>query len=61
MKKIEDLKKGEYFKLKATSKEVYQAEGYCRQNKKYTGSAESDISKFTYKKKGTLVETDFEY
>lgn len=57
---IEKIKKGEFFRLKG-GKQVYTAEGYCRLNKKYCGQSYDDISKFTYKRKGILVETDFEF
>jgi len=56
---IENVK-NDFFRL-PFGKEVYRSEGYCRMNKKYTGGAESDISKCTYKKKGTIVEVNFEY
>jgi len=59
--KIQDLKVGEYFKRKETSKEIYTRQEYCRYNKKYTGDAESDISKQIYLKKDTIVFIDFEY
>lgn len=36
-------------------KEVYQVEGYCRENKKYCLQAQSDINKQYYVKKGTLL------
>ena len=57
---IQNLKKGDFFRLK-NGKEVYQAEGYCRYNKKYCGTAQTDINKQTYKKKGSFVEFDFYY
>ena len=57
---IEKVKKNDFFRLSG-GKQVYQAEGYCRMNKKYCGSSYDDISKCTYKKKGTLVEIDFDF
>lgn len=60
LKPIEQLKKGEFFRLKG-GKQVYTAEGYCRYNRKYTGTNYDDINRQTYKKKGTLIEYDFEF
>jgi hypothetical protein len=61
---IENVKKGDFFKRivnKQLAKEVYGAEGYCRETKKYTGAAESDISKCIYLKKGTVVAIGFDF
>lgn len=63
---IETLKKGDYFMLVSgkpdkNGKNVWQYEGYCRQNKKYCGTKFSDISSQTYRKKGTKVFTNFEF
>jgi hypothetical protein len=58
--KIEDVKKGDFFRL-PKGKETYQKDGYCRINKKYIGQAWSDISKWTLKKKGTLVLVGFDF
>lgn len=58
--KIEDVKNGDFFRL-PNGKETFQKDGYCRTNKKYIGQAWSDISKFTMKKKGTMVLTGFEF
>lgn len=60
MVKIEQVKKGDFFRL-PNGKETYQMDGYCRMTKKYVGQAWSDISKQTYKKKGTLVLINFEF
>ena len=57
---IEQVKKGDFFRL-LKGKEVYLKEEYCRMNKKYVGQAWSDISKWTYKKKGTLVVIGFDF
>lgn len=61
MKKIEDLKIGEFFKLKEDSSVVYVRGSYIREIKKYESSKWEDINSFTYKKKGTLVFVDFEF
>ena len=58
--RIEDVKKGDFFRL-PKGKETYQKDSYCRINKKYVGQAWSDISKWTLKKKGTLVLIGFEF
>jgi hypothetical protein len=58
--KIEDVKKGDFFRL-PKGKEVFQKNGYCRINKKYIGESWSDISRWTLKKKGTLVLIGFEF
>lgn len=61
MKKIEQLKKGDFFKLKAESKSVYVYEGYCRFNKAYVYSRFDDINAFGKRKKGTMVVIDFDF
>jgi len=61
MKKIEDLKIGEFFKLKEDSSVVYVRGNYVREIKKYESSKFDDVNHFIYKKKGTLVFVDFEF
>lgn len=61
MRKIEDLKNGEYFKRKPTSKEIYQKGNYNRSAKKYSCTAESDFCKEIFIAKGKEVFTDFDY
>jgi hypothetical protein len=65
MQTIETLKKGTLFMLsntaKPSDKTVYSADGYCRENKKYCGTQQADFCKQIYKKKGTIVYTNFEY
>lgn len=57
---IEQVKKGEYFRRTGKSV-VYVAQGYCRVNRKYYAYKFYDINAFSYLKKGTLVEIDFEF
>ena len=58
--KIETLKKGEFFR-RVNGVAVIIYEGYCRTNKKYCGSHNDDISRWSYFKKGTIVETGFDF
>lgn len=58
---IQDLKNGEWFKLKPEAKKVYEKIEYDRQEKKYCCQDLSDISKLRYFKKNTIVWLDFEY
>jgi hypothetical protein len=60
-KKIEDLKKGEFFKLKPDSSVVYVRGIYIRETKRYESSKFDDINSFTYKKKGTIVYVGFDF
>ena len=57
---IENLKKGDVFKLKENG-QVLVFNGYCRSNRKYEFYRWSDINHYGYKKKGTEVITDFEF
>jgi hypothetical protein len=58
---IEKVKKGDYFKKRATANKVWRKSGYCRYERKYTGDDMDDISNECYLKKGTLVYVDFTY
>ncbi len=61
---IELLTNGEYFRLNQAGKQgkkTYTADGYCRENKKYTGTDCDDFCAQTFKKKGTLVWIGFDY
>lgn len=60
-KKIEDLKKGEFFKLKPESNIVYVRGSYVRETKRYESCKFEDINSFTYKKKGTIVFVGFDF
>ena len=57
-KPIEEVKKGDYFRMKETSP-VYVADGYNRSTKKYSSYRIDNISTFKELKKGTIVITDF--
>lgn len=61
MKKINTLKKGDFFKLSENSKTVYIFKGFCRLNRKYEGGQWEDISESRYLEKGRLIFTDFEF
>lgn len=57
---IEKVKKRDFFRLPGRDR-VYVAEGYCRFNKKYSGMRWDDINHYIYKRKGTLVEINFDF
>jgi hypothetical protein len=61
MKKINELKKNDFFKRKDGAKKVFILNGYCRINKAYEATNYDDISEFIYLKKGKEVFTNFEY
>lgn len=61
MKEINQLKKGDFFKRKETSKDVYVYDGFNRSTKKYSAFKFEDISDFMEFKKGTKVFIDFEF
>lgn len=61
MKEINELKKGEFFKRKENSKDVFVHDGYNRSTKKYSSFKFEDISAFMEFKKGTKVFVDFEF
>lgn len=65
MKKLKDLKKGEYFTLKPitnpTEKQVYIKGDYDRTEKKYDCGRFHDISLNKYIKGDTIVYTDFTF
>lgn len=57
---IELLKKGDIFRLVGKNT-VYVKERYNRELKKYEYSKWDDISAYSSKKKGTLVEIGFDF
>ena len=59
--KIEDLKKGEFFKRKPDANKTFTREEYCRYEKKYVGGDWDDISRECYFKKGTKVWVGFTF
>lgn len=59
--KIKDLKKGEFFKRKADSKEVYIKGDYDRASKSYSCIAFSDINKEIFVKANKLVYVGFTF
>lgn len=59
--KIEDVKKGAYFKKTATAKKVFIRGDFNRSLKKYEGQNFDDISDFCHIKKGVKVFTDFDF
>lgn len=66
---IQNVRKGDFFRLVSfhptagykEGRETFTAQGYDHSQKKYIGAAESDISKFTYKRKDTIVSINFDY
>lgn len=61
MKKIEDLKKGEFFKRSETAKKVFCKGEYNRAAKAYEGIDEADFCNVLHFKKGKEVFVNFEY
>ena len=61
MKKIEDIKKGEFFKKKEGAKKTYSKGNYCKINKAWECGNWDDISDFIYLKKGKEIFVDFEF
>ena len=58
---IQDLKKGDYFKLKKDTSIVYVYDGYNKSTKKYSAYKFSDINAYTEKKKNTVVFVNFDF
>lgn len=59
--KIKDLKKGEFFKRKADSKEVYIKGDYDRSSKSYCCTSFYDINKWVFIKADKLVYVGFTF
>lgn len=59
--KIKDLKKGEFFKRKADSKEVYIKGDYDRASKSYCCTSFYDINKWVFIKADKLVYVGFTF
>ena len=57
---IESLTKEDLFKFPG-GKNIYVFEGYDRGLKRYTYSKFNDVNDFSGKKKGTMVEIDFDF
>lgn len=60
MKKIEDVKQGEFVRRKEGAKTFIRGK-YMREIKRYELTAFDDINKVIYLKKGTIVHVDFEF
>lgn len=58
--KIEDIKKGEFVRLKLSGK-TYTKQGFDRSSKKYELNDYEGASDYKYVKKGTLMFVGFEY
>lgn len=61
MEKIENLKKGDFFKKKEGAKKTFYKIQYCRTNKAWECGDWDDISEFIYLKKGKEVFINFEF
>lgn len=61
MTKIKDLKRGEYFKRKESSKTVFKRGEYCAATKKYSASPTEDMNRVISLSGDTKVFTEFEY
>lgn len=59
--KIEDLKKGEYFRLLQKNKTVYVRDEYSKEAKRYQAYKFEDVNSIRLFKKGTLVEVNFTF
>lgn len=59
--KVEDIQKGEFVIRSMNAKKVYTRGSYCRENGKYELNDVSDISRFIYVNKGTILITDFDF
>lgn len=57
---IESVKKGDYFRLLG-AKRVYVADGYNRSTRRYSAYRFDDICHYIEKKKGALVEVNFDF
>jgi len=57
---IEKVKKGDCFRFPG-KKTVYIHDGYNRSTRKYSYFKFEDVNEFREKKKGTLVEIDFDF
>jgi len=58
---VKDLKKGEYFKRKVTSKTTYIRGEFCRELKKYSCIDTEDMNREIFLKGSTAITTEFEY
>ena len=61
MKKIQDLKKGDFFKKSETAKIVFVKQHYAQSSKRYAANKFDDINDYQFFKKDTLVFVDFEF
>jgi hypothetical protein len=62
MTKLKDLKKGDFFKRRPTSKKVYMKGDYDRSDKTYECNSTDDVwSTGIFIKPNKVVYTDFEY
>lgn len=57
---IEKVKKGDYFRFPGR-KPVYVADGYNRHTRKYSAHKFDDVNTFAERKRGCVVEIDFEF
>jgi hypothetical protein len=53
--KIQDIKKGDFFKKTPTAKKTFERGNYCRFNKSYECTDTEDLSSFAYLKKNKVV------
>lgn len=58
---VENVRKGTFVRRTTTAKKTYQADGYCKLNRKYMFSDYEDSSREIGLKKGTMVFVGFEY
>ena len=61
---LKSLANGDFFRRNIKGeqgKTTYTAEGYCRENKKYTGTDYSDMNRQIYLKGDTMVWVGFEF
>lgn len=61
MKKIKELKRGDFFKRKPDSQEVYVRGEYCREEKKYSCYKHDDTNSEIFLKGDKEVYVNFEF
>lgn len=58
--KIQDLRKGEYFKRKPDAKSFYEKESYDRSDKTWSASHEDDFCRYIHVKKDKIVFIEYD-
>ncbi len=61
LQKVEDIKVGEYVKRKPDARKVYKRGEYIRAEQRYELQDCDDHCRYIYVKKGTELDTGFDY